>query len=92
MRTIRPPSALPVAPLIISQVNCEAGAGLKPWKFLELVATLNIPHRREGKLVLVEASVLVAALRAEHEQSVAPITPEAEADRILALVGRRRAS
>jgi hypothetical protein len=93
-RSLRPPSAISVAPIIISQVNCEASFGRKPWRFLGVIVEHNIAHRRKGKLVLVEASTLLAHLappKTEPETVLLTASADDEAARVLAVIGRRRA-
>jgi hypothetical protein len=93
-RSLRPPTAIPVAPILISQVNCESACGLKPWRFLQLIVEHNLPHRRLGKLELVEAAVLLETLRAEKPrdcpQPSEAMTADTEADRVLRAIGRKR--
>lgn len=93
MRKLRPPSPIAVAPIVITDVNSEAAAGLKPWRFRQLVIGQNLPHKRLGQLLAVEASVLLEALRADPtENGNSPVTEsEDEADRVLRALGRRRA-
>lgn len=59
-------AAVAVAPLVVSQINCASAFGLPERRFRELVNERKLPHRREGKLVLVDAAVLRAALLAEQ--------------------------
>lgn len=96
---------IPVGPLVITQRNCEAALGLSERRFLELIIERGIPHAKIGKLRAVRAEVLVAALvpqgvtdqsstarvNASPVPSAEPTSPETEADRVLAAIGRRRA-
>jgi hypothetical protein len=59
----------PVAPLTITQDNCLAACGLEPRRFLALIHERNIPHTKLGKLRVVRATDLLAALNAEAAPS-----------------------
>jgi hypothetical protein len=96
---------IPVGPLVITQRNCEAALGLSERRFLELIIERGIPHAKLGKLRAVRADVLINALVPQgvsDQSSTArvnalatptdePASPETEADRVLAAIGRRRA-
>lgn len=47
---------------LVTQSNCQAVMGLPPRKHLELVRTLDIPHRRIGSLVAVAVEDYLRAL------------------------------
>lgn len=69
-----------VAPLVITQDNCQAAIGLEPRRFLALIHERQIQHTKLGKLRLVRADVLLAALDAvsttsASEQSEALVQP-----------------
>jgi hypothetical protein len=82
---------IPVSPVLITQVNCEAAAGLKPWKFQDLIVARAIPHRVEGRLKIVETTALLAALHVERSAEIELPSSGDEVDRLLSLVGRKRA-
>ena len=104
-RAVRPRAPVVVAPLAVSQLNCEAVAGINARRFLDwLAAHPAIPRARVGKLVLVEASVLLAHLAElatggderddgdrddERDDKPANVTPDT-VDGVLAALGRRR--
>jgi len=69
-----------VAPLVITQDNCLAACGIEPRRFLALIHDRQIKHTKLGKLRLVRADVLLAALDAVSctsapEQTEAPEQP-----------------
>lgn len=88
---------LPIAPIVVSQRNCEPALGLSPRRFLELVIERAIPHAKIGKLRAVRVDVLVEALIPTVEAAIhatpAPsaTTADDEADKVLAAIGRKRA-
>lgn len=97
---MRPREPVAVYPIAISQLNCEAVAGINPRRFLDwLAAHPKIPRARIGRLAIVEASVFLAHLaeisacagvepveRAEPDDDEVPET----VDGVLARLGLRR--
>jgi hypothetical protein len=91
-RKFRAPSGVAVAPLMVSQVNCEAAFGLKPWRFLELIAEQKLPHHVEGKTKFVTAEVLMDALTDHGEPEEAPADERTDAmAKSLRMFGRKAA-
>ena len=54
-RNLKPRDPVIVAPVLVSQLTCLSLLGIDPGRYLALVARLGLPHRRVGKLVLVDA-------------------------------------
>ena len=77
-----------IAPASITQKTCEAACGLLPRRFLRLVSELDIPHTRNGKLVIVRWSALEQALIANEVRRAEPSTVD---DQIALLRAERRA-
>lgn len=81
-------SAAACVPLTITQDNCLAACGIEPRRFLALIHERSIPHVKLGKLRLVRADVLLAALEREPEQAEQqPIEPETSKTRLLRAAG-----
>ena len=79
---------VPIAPASITQKTCEAACGLLPRRFLRLVSELDIPHTRNGKLVIVRWSALEQALIANEVRRVEPTAVD---EQIAQLRAERRA-
>jgi hypothetical protein len=97
-RKLRSRAPVAVAPLLISQLNSEPAAGINGDRFLDVVRSRKIAHSRVGKLVLVEAEVLLDALRhlpLEREDALDTSEPSEQlepstVDGVLQALGRRR--
>lgn len=107
VRPLRARPAVGVAPVLVSDedASCYPVAGLTARRFRELVRTLDVPHVRLGRRILVRAFDLDEAMRravsAESLETTANDGPgdlggEAGAaapvgvDEVLAAIGRRR--
>lgn len=55
-------------PATVSQLTSEAVLGIPGRRFREWVAAERVAHRRIGKLVVVELTVALRALRAEQDE------------------------
>jgi hypothetical protein len=75
-------------PVSVTQETCEPVLGIPPRRFREWVRSRQIPHARLGKLVIVELSVALAALRAEAGDAETP-APATEVQRIRQAAGIR---
>jgi hypothetical protein len=62
---------------MITQDNCLAACGLEPRRFLALIHERQIPYAKLGRLRVVKAADLLAALNVERDQ---PVTAEPEAN------------
>jgi len=68
-------SAAACVPLCITQENCLAAVGLEPRRFLALINERQIPTLKLGKLRMVRADVLLAALERAPEAEQRPAEP-----------------
>jgi hypothetical protein len=95
-RAIKPRPAIAVAPVAISDLNCEAVGGLKPWKFRALLAThTDIPRSRDGHTLIVLVAhfyELLDRLRVDANAAEPVDVPDDDQpmsiDDVLARVGR----
>ncbi len=97
-RKLLPRPPVVVAPLLVSQLNSLAVAGIDARRFLELVRDCKLAHGRRGKLVFVSAEVLREALAgttaAEKDATVDDVDDVTgddprSVDDVLRLIGRR---
>jgi hypothetical protein len=90
-RALKKRSPVVVAPLLVSQLNCEPLCGIDARRFLELLPRLDISVAMVGKLRLVDAEEFRACLAAQSAPSVpADLARQPESvDEALALIGRR---
>jgi hypothetical protein len=78
--------------LAISQHNASAVLGFRSGRaFREWVIAEGVPHIRRGKDRIVLAEVALKYLRPAEPAAAKPEEPVDECDRVLAIVGRRRA-
>lgn len=100
-RQMRPREPIATSPLAISQLTSLQHAGIDGRRFLELVRARGIRSTKVGKLVVVEADVLRAALREGGVVRDSEPTPQTEvdddsedapvtADEVLARIGHKR--
>ncbi len=78
------------APLAVTQDNCLAALGIEPRRFLALIHEREIPHVKLGKLRLVRADVLFAALEtapAKEAERAPEAQPETTSSRLARAAG-----
>lgn len=78
-----------VVPLVVSQLNVTAAFGIGERRYREIAR--DLPHRREGHLIFVDASVLRAALidEAQIVDLEAEDKPLSRVDELRAAAGLR---
>lgn len=76
-RPIRRRPPVVVAPLLVSQLNCEAVGGIDARRFLEVLPRLGVPIAKVGKLRLVDAERFRDSILARAYE---PSTDPAHAD------------
>lgn len=76
-----------VAPVVVSQSNCEAALGIPPRKHLDLVRELALPHTRVGSLLLVRLDDYLAALARRTVATVEPANDAPSIDDVRAALG-----
>jgi len=81
---------LSVAPICITQRNCQAALGI-PERWYRDNATRLVPYRREGQLIITRASDWAALVATQHAANAEPPRLNVEtADEILRSLGVRR--
>jgi hypothetical protein len=97
-RALRPKltAETPIVPATVSDLSCAAVLGLEPRQYKELVIREGVRHARIGHRVVVRLDVILAVLDrlAEGGDAVAevPAKRAPTGNRVLALIGRERAS
>lgn len=76
-----------VAPVAVSQANCEAALGIPPRKHLDLVRELQLPHTRVGSLLLVRLDDYLAALARRTVAGTEPANDAPSIDDVRAALG-----
>jgi hypothetical protein len=78
---------VPVVPVVVTQANCEAIAGLTPRQFLDLTRAHPELCTALGKIRAVPVEDLLRFLRTHR---AAEVGADEDVDNVLAMVGRRR--
>lgn len=91
-KSTRPPSV--VAPLLISQLNCESICGIDARRFLELLPRLSVTVAKIGKLRLVDAERFRAQVLAAADDPALALRDDSHlqpesVEEVLAAIGRR---